>query len=86
MQQAHHRVRASKHGDNGMYTAASWQLFNLHHVLLCAVKIIRAVLRCRGGMVFTFLAARGLPVGASLVEADKVDTARQLEALVRHTA
>ena len=34
-------------------------------------------------MVFTFLAARGLPVGASLVEADKVDTARQLEALVR---
>ncbi|KAK9826792.1 hypothetical protein WJX81_001493 [Elliptochloris bilobata] len=34
-----------------------------------------------GGMVFTFLAARGLPVGASLVEADKIDVARQLEAL-----
>ncbi len=34
-------------------------------------------------MVFTFLAARGLPVGASLVEADKVDTARELEALVQ---
>ena len=42
------------------------------------------VLGRRGGMVFTFLAARGLPVGASLVEADKIDTARQLEALVRH--
>jgi phosphoglycerate kinase len=30
-------------------------------------------------MVFTFLAARGLPVGSSLVEADKLDMARQLE-------
>ena len=35
--------------------------------------------KCRGGMVFTFLAARGLPTGSSLVEASKVDMARQLE-------
>ena len=32
----------------------------------------------RGGMVFTFLAALGQPVGASLVEVDKVDLARRL--------
>lgn len=31
-----------------------------------------------GGMCFTFLAAQGLPVGASLLEADMVDTCRQL--------
>lgn len=37
----------------------------------------------RGGMVFTFLAARGLPVGASLVEADKIDMARKLEEQAR---
>ena len=44
---------------------------------------VQALRARRGGMVFTFLAARGLPVGASLVEADKVDTARELEALVQ---
>ena len=33
-----------------------------------------------GGMVFTFLKARGLKVGSSLVEEDKVDLARELEA------
>lgn len=33
-----------------------------------------------GGMVFTFLKARGLNVGSSLVEADKLDLARSLEA------
>ena len=37
----------------------------------------------RGGMVFTFLAARGLSVGASLVEADKLEVARQLEEQAR---
>ena len=31
-------------------------------------------------MVFTFLAARGLPTGSSLVESSKVDMARDLEA------
>ncbi|MFN0091770.1 MAG: phosphoglycerate kinase [Acidimicrobiales bacterium] len=31
-----------------------------------------------GGMCFTFLAARGFPVGASLLEADQVDTCREL--------
>lgn len=68
------------------YAAAFWQVVILHPVLLCAVNNHDgAFLGCRGGMVFTFLAARGLPVGASLVEADKVDTARQLEALVRHS-
>ncbi|KAK9915232.1 hypothetical protein WJX75_006500 [Coccomyxa subellipsoidea] len=36
-----------------------------------------------GGMVFTFLAARGLSVGASLVEADKLEVARQLEEQAR---
>jgi phosphoglycerate kinase len=29
-----------------------------------------------GGMLFTFLAARGLPVGASLLEADQLDTVK----------
>ncbi len=29
-----------------------------------------------GGMLFTFLAAKGLPVGASLLEADQLDTVR----------
>jgi phosphoglycerate kinase len=33
-----------------------------------------------GGMVFTFLAARGLDTGASLVEEDKIDLAKELEA------
>lgn len=33
-----------------------------------------------GGMVFTFLRARGLSTGSSLVEEDKVDLARELEA------
>ncbi|CAG9466162.1 unnamed protein product [Pedinophyceae sp. YPF-701] len=32
-----------------------------------------------GGMVFTFLKARGLNVGASLVEEDKLDLAKELE-------
>lgn len=34
-------------------------------------------------MVFTFLAARGLSVGTSLVEADKLEVACQMEVLVR---
>jgi phosphoglycerate kinase len=33
-----------------------------------------------GGMVFTFLKARGLDVGSSLVEEDKLDLAKELEA------
>ncbi len=33
-----------------------------------------------GGMVFTFLKARGLGVGSSLVEEDKIDLAKELEA------
>ena len=33
-----------------------------------------------GGMVFTFLAARGLKVGSSLVEEDKIELAKELEA------
>jgi phosphoglycerate kinase len=32
-----------------------------------------------GGMVFTFLKARGLSVGSSLVEDDKIELAQQLE-------
>jgi len=34
-----------------------------------------------GGMVFTFLKARGLDTGSSLVEEDKVELAKELEAL-----
>ena len=34
-------------------------------------------------MVFTFLAARGLPTGSSLVEASKVGMARDLEAAAK---
>lgn len=34
---------------------------------------------CSGGMVFTFLKARGLGVGSSLVEEDKLDLAKELE-------
>ncbi len=33
-----------------------------------------------GGMVFTFLKARGLKVGSSLVEEDKIELAKSLEA------
>ena len=36
-----------------------------------------------GGMVFTFLKARGLSVGNSLVEEDQIDLARRLEALAK---
>ena len=32
-----------------------------------------------GGMIFTFFKARGLGVGSSLVEEDKLDLAKQLE-------
>ena len=32
-----------------------------------------------GGMVFTFLKARGLATGSSLVEEDKIDLAKSLE-------
>ena len=34
---------------------------------------------CRGGMIFTFYKARGLNVGSSLVEEDKLDLAKKLE-------
>ncbi len=44
---------------------------------------LTAAVGFRGGMVFTFLAARGLSVGTSLVEADKLEVACQMEVLVR---
>ena len=37
-------------------------------------------LPCSGGMIFTFYKAQGLSVGASLVEEDKLDLARDLMA------
>ncbi len=37
----------------------------------------------RGGMIFTFYKARGLKVGASLVEEDKLDLARELEKIAK---
>lgn len=37
------------------------------------------MLACAGGMVFTFLKARGLSVGSSLVEDDKLELAKELE-------
>merc|ERR1712054_422072 len=36
-----------------------------------------------GGMVFTFLKARGLNVGSSLVEEDKLDLAKELEKMAK---
>jgi 3-phosphoglycerate kinase len=36
-----------------------------------------------GGMVFTFYKARGLSVGSSLVEEDKLDLAKKLEAMAK---
>lgn len=33
---------------------------------------------CRGGMIFTFYRAQGYSVGASLVEEDKIDLAKEL--------
>ena len=36
-----------------------------------------------GGMVFTFLKARGLETGSSLVEEDQLDLAKKLEALAK---
>merc|ERR1712146_232939 len=36
-----------------------------------------------GGMVFTFLKARGVPVGSSLVENDQLDLARKLERIAK---
>jgi phosphoglycerate kinase len=36
-----------------------------------------------GAMAYTFFKARGLPVGKSLVEADKLDAARKIEAEAR---
>ena len=50
---------------------------------LRAASVLRATAVSRGGMVFTFLAARGLPTGSSLVEASKVGMARELEAAAR---
>ena len=37
------------------------------------------LLDCRGGMIFTFYKARGMSVGSSLVEEDKLDLAKRLE-------
>jgi phosphoglycerate kinase len=37
-----------------------------------------------GAMAYTFFKARGLPVGRSLVEDDKMDAAREIEAAARH--
>lgn len=36
-----------------------------------------------GGMVFTFYKARGLNVGSSLVEEDKLDLAKKLEEMAK---
>ena len=36
-----------------------------------------------GGMVFTFLKARGIDVGASLVEDDQLELATRLEAIAK---
>jgi phosphoglycerate kinase len=41
------------------------------------------VLIIGGGMVFTFYKARGLPVGSSLVEEDKLDLAKKLEEVAK---
>ena len=36
-----------------------------------------------GGMIFTFYKARGIPVGSSLVEEDKLELAKSLEAAAK---
>ena len=38
---------------------------------------------CSGGMIFTFYKARGMSVGSSLVEEDKLDLAKKLEAAAK---
>ena len=37
----------------------------------------------RGGMIFTFYKARGLKTGKSMVEEDKLDLAKKLEAMAK---
>ncbi len=41
--------------------------------------LLTKCLTCRGGMIFTFYKARGMAVGSSLVEEDKLDLAKKLE-------
>lgn len=40
-------------------------------------------LSCSGGMIFTFYKARGLKVGSSLVEEDKLELAKNLEEMAK---
>ena len=49
---------------------------------MCLRKRKFILLRTRGGMVFTFDKSKGLAIGASLVEDDKIELAKQLEAEV----
>jgi hypothetical protein len=39
--------------------------------------------RASGGMIFTFYKARGLAVGSSLVEEDKLELAKELEGIAK---
>lgn len=46
---------------------------------MLAHHMLTGHLLCRGGMIFTFYKARGMAVGSSLVEEDKLDLAKKLE-------
>lgn len=56
---------------------------SLHHLLLLTLSSPLSPFPLSGGMVFTFYKARGLPVGSSLVEEDKLELAKQLEKMAK---
>lgn len=61
----------------GLFQATPGESSKIACVLI-ACRLVR-----RGGMIFTFYKARGMSVGSSLVEEDKLDLAKSLEAAAK---